>query len=157
MNPTWKAAIGIILIFILGWFGGALTTLIIVHHKAVELARDPQAVAITLMRQTTHGLGLNDSQKAQLRTLLLENVRARMELQRQIQPQVWIFNRKTMDAINVVLTPDQQQKFQDNLILFKSHYGRNPLTTGTEETTSATNSAPASPASNAPVGSPPAH
>ncbi len=29
MNATWKAALGVILIFILGWFGGALTTLIV--------------------------------------------------------------------------------------------------------------------------------
>jgi len=145
MNPTWKAAIGIILIFILGWFGGALTTLIIAHHKIIALAQgNSQALTTLLERQTTRGLRLDDGQRVKLHDLLLENVRERKELQKQVQPQVWTYNRQTMDAINAVLTPDQRQKFEDNLLLFKAHFGRNPLNTGPEET--ATTNPPAMPA-----------
>jgi len=155
MNPTWKAVLGVILIFILGWLGGALTTLIIAHHKMMALTRDPQAAAILLMRQTTHGLGLNDSQKEQLRTLVLDNVKERMELQRQIQPQVWTFNRQTMQEIDAILTPAQQQKFQDNLLLFKGRFGRNPLNTGPDEAVPATTNVSPSPSTNAAAGNSP--
>jgi hypothetical protein len=153
MSSTWKAALGVIVIFILGWFGGALTTLIIAHHKIIALAQgNSQALTTLLERQTTRGLKLDEGQRAKLHDLLLQNVRERKELQKQIQPQVWTDNRQTMDAINAVLTPEQRQKFQDNLLLFKAHFGRNPLNTGPEET-AATN-APTVPASTNTVGSP---
>jgi hypothetical protein len=158
MNPTWKAAIGVILIFILGWFGGALTTLVIAHHRMVVLVKgDPEALARLLERQTTRGLHLDDSQKKQLHVLFVENLRERMQLQKQIQPQVKIVNGQTLQEIDALLTPDQQQKFQDNLLLFKARYGRNPLNTGADATAAAAGNAPASPATNAAIGAVPAH
>ncbi len=69
-----------------------------------------------------------------------------MQLQKQIQPQVWALNRQTLQSIDAMLTPEQQRKFGDNLILFKSRYGRNPINAGPEDgasavPTSATNGA----------------
>ena len=154
MSPTLKAAIGVILIFILGWFGGALSVWIFAHHKLMVLATgNTQALTLLLERQTTRGLKLDDDQKAKVHDLLLENVRERKELQKQIQPQVWTDNRQTMDAINAVLTPEQRQKFQDNLLLFKAHFGRNPLNTGPEESASPTQETVGA-ATNAPAGIP---
>ena len=154
MSPTWKAALGVIFIFILGWFGGALTTLIISHHKLIALAQgNSQALTTLLERQTTRGLKLDEGQRAKLHDLLLQNVRERKELQKQIQPQVWTDNRQTMDAINAVLTPEQRQKFQDNLLLFQAHFGRNPLNTGPEESASPTQETVGS-STNAPAGTP---
>jgi hypothetical protein len=134
MNPTWKAALGVILVFILGWFGGALTTLVIARHKALALIqRNPEALAIVLERQTTRNLGLNEDQKTQLHSLFVENLKQRMELQKQVQPQVKAVNRQTLQEINALLTPDQQQRFHDNLVLFKEHFGRNPFNAGADE------------------------
>jgi len=133
MNPTWKAAIGVILIFILGWFGGALTTVAVVRHKALMLQRNPEAIAIVLERQTTRNLGLNDDQKKQLHTLIADNVRQRLELQKQVQPQVKAVNRQTLQEIDALLTPDQQQRFHDNLVLFKDRFGRNPFNVGSDD------------------------
>jgi hypothetical protein len=158
MSPTWKAALGIILIFILGWFGGALTTLVIVRHKALALIqRSPEALAIVLERQTTRNLGLNDDQKKQLHALFVENLKQRMELQKQIQPQVKAVNRETLQEIAALLTPDQQQLFHDNLVLFKDHFGRNPFNVGAENKTAPTatpenmGSGTNAPATNAPT------
>ena len=110
------------------------TTLIVVHHKALALLqRGPEAIAVVLERQTTHGLGLNEDQKKQLHLLLVDNVRQRLELQKQVQPQVKAVNRQTLQEIDALLTPDQQQRFHDNLILFKDRFGRNPLNTGSDE------------------------
>jgi hypothetical protein len=131
MNPTWKAALGIILIFILGWLGGALTTIAIVRHKALVIEQDsPEALAIVLERRTTRNLDLTEDQKTRLHALFVENIRQRMELQKQIQPQVKAVNRETMQELDTVLTPDQQQRFHDNLILFKDRFGRNPFNVG---------------------------
>jgi len=133
MNPTWKAALGVILIFVLGWFGGAVTTLVIVRHKALLLAQHgPEAIAIVLERQTTRDLGLTDDQKTHLHALFVENVRQRMELQKQVQPQVKAVNRQTLQEIDALLTADQQQRFHDNLVLFKDRFGRNPFNVGPE-------------------------
>jgi hypothetical protein len=131
MSPTWKAALGVILVFILGWFGGALTTMVIAHHKMIELIQhNPEALAVVLERQTTRGLGLNDDQKTHLHALIVENLRQRMELQKQVQPQVRAVNRQTLQEIDALLTPDQQQRFHDNLVLFKDRFGRNPFNVG---------------------------
>jgi hypothetical protein len=152
MNPTWKAVAGVVLIFILGWFGGALSTLIITRQKMQVLVRNPQAMTMLLIRQTSRGLDLNDSQKSQFRTLLMQNVKERMHLQMEIQPQVWAFNRQTVQEVDALLTPNQQQKFQDNLLLFEARFGRNPLNTGPEETGAATVGVPAT---NSVIGAPP--
>jgi hypothetical protein len=133
MNSTWKAAIGVILVFILGWFGGVLTTLLIARHKAMDIIqRDPEAIAIVLERQTTGNLGLTPDQKSHLHTLFVENLEQRMELQKQVQPQVKAVNRQTMQEIDALLTPDQQERFRENLVLFKDRFGRNPFNVGNE-------------------------
>jgi hypothetical protein len=153
MTPTWKAVIGVILIFILGWFGGALTTIAIAKRTAVALTqRNPEALANTLERLTTRGLALSADQKEQLHAVIVQNLRARMDLQKQIQPQVKALNRQAMQQIDALLTADQQQRFHDNLVVFKSRFGRNPFSVGPEDRVSA--SAPASPAIGASTNAP---
>ena len=133
MNPTWKAVAGVTVIFILGCVIGVLATLVVVKHRAVALQRNPEALAIVLERQTTRNLGLDADKKQQLHGILLQYVHQRLELQRQIQPQVRAVNAQTLQQINGLLTADQQQKFQDNLILFKARFGRNPFNVGPDE------------------------
>ena len=50
-----------------------------------------------------------------------------LELQRQIQPQIRTVNAQTLQQLDALLTPEQQQKFHDNLIVFKNRFGRNPF------------------------------
>jgi hypothetical protein len=157
MNATWKAAIGVILVFILGWVGGALITLLIMHHRMTVLVRsDPEQMAILLERQTTRNLGLDENQKKQIHALLVENLRERTQLQRQIQPQVRSVNGQTLQQIDAVLTADQQQKFQLNLLRFKQRFGRNPLYAGPDGAPVPPDSVPVKGATNAAVASPPA-
>jgi hypothetical protein len=157
MSPTWKAALGVILIFILGWFGGALTTLIIEHHRMlVVIQHDPEPLAKMLERQTTRNLGLSEDQTKQLHALFVENLRERLDLQKQIQPQVKAVNGQTLQQIDALLSPDQQKRFHDNLVRFKQRFGRNPFNVGAEDKavpgTSPQSQAPLTnaPATNAP-------
>lgn len=134
MNPTWKAAFGIIFIFILGWFGGALTTLAIARHQVlVTMQRGPEGIAYTLERQTTHNLDLSLDQRTRLHALIVENLRQRMELQKQVQPEIKTANGKTLQEIDALLTPEQQERFHDNLVRFKERFGRNPFNVGTDD------------------------
>jgi len=134
MSSTSKAALGVILIFVLGWFGGTLTTLLIVRHKAmVALQHGPEALAILLERNTTRNLGLDADQTKQIHAIFLENLRQRMELQKQVQPQVRVVNRQTMKEIDGLLSPAQQQRFHENLVLFQDRFGRNPFNVGPED------------------------
>ncbi|MCE0522344.1 MAG: hypothetical protein LV480_05475 [Methylacidiphilales bacterium] len=128
MSKTWRAVVGIFFIFVLGWVGGALTTAIVMHHKALVLLRGgPQAVMTLLERRTTHNLGLNASQQQQVHAAFMENLQQRLELQRQVQPQVKALNYRTLQEIDAVLTPDEQEQFQKNLAQFKERFGRNPF------------------------------
>jgi hypothetical protein len=161
MNSTWKAVAGVILIFILGWGGGALTTLVIARHKALALIQmtqhNPEALAIVLERQTTRNLSLTDDQKTHLHALFVENLSQRMELQKQVQPQVKAVNRQTLQEIDALLTPDQQQRFHDNLVLFKARFGRNPFNVGAEDKPAQpAASETAGPSTNAPATNAPA-
>jgi hypothetical protein len=134
MSATWKAAIGVILVFILGWIGGTVTTIVVARHKAMSLAQaGPEVLAIALERRTTRDLGLTPDQKDQLHAILVTYVRQRQDLQRTTAPQAHIINRQTLQQINALLTPAQQQHFHDNLVLFKQEYGRNPFSVGADE------------------------
>jgi hypothetical protein len=139
MNPTWKAIAGVTVIFILGCVIGVLGTLVAVKHKALAVQRNPEALAIVLERQTTRNLGLDADKKQQLHGVFLQYIRQRLELQRQIQPQVRALNAQTLQQIDGQLTSDQQQKFRENLTLFKTRFGRNPFNTGSEEKAASAN------------------
>jgi hypothetical protein len=133
MNATWKAVVGVILVFILGWFGGALTTLVIAHHRMqVVIQHEPQALARFLEMQATRGLNLDDAKKQQMHEIIVTNIRQRIEMQKQIQPQIHAINAQTLQQIDALLTSDQQERFQENLMTFKQRFGRNPLNVGDE-------------------------
>jgi len=127
MNPTWKAIAGVTVIFILGCVMGVLATLVAVKHKALTLQKNPEALATVLERQTTRNLGLDADKKQQMHGLFVQYIRQRLELQKQIQPQIRAVNAQTLQQLDALLTPEQQEKFHDNLIVFKNRFGRNPL------------------------------
>ena len=134
MNATWKAVIGVVLVFILGWFGGALTTLVIAHQRMLAVVdQKPGPLAVMLERQTTRGLGLDEDKKQQIHTLLVDYLKQRFALQQQIQPQVQALNGQTLKQIDAVLTPAQQQQFRDNLVLIKKRFGRNPFNVSSDD------------------------
>jgi hypothetical protein len=133
MKTTWKAVLGVILIFVLGCVFGAIGTSLIVRHRVLQIVRGgPEAMAELLERRTTRNLDLNTDQKAQIHALVLKNLQDRKQLQMQIQPQVQSENRETLKAIDAVLKPEQVQRFHDNLLEFKMRLGRNPLNPGPE-------------------------
>jgi hypothetical protein len=151
MNKTWKAVLGVVLIFIFGWLSGALCTSLIVRHRAISLLdRGPAAIAEVLERRMTHNLNLDPGQRQQIHGYFMENLTQRLQLQKEIQPQVQALNRQTIEEINAVLHPDQQERFQENIARIKLRFGKNPFNPNAEPSSGM-------PATNSAVGSPPSH
>jgi hypothetical protein len=132
MSSSWKAGIGVLLVFLLGWTAGVLCHIIYAHHQVIQIIRNgtvPEAVAQMMERRMTYNLDLNSDQQQQIHGFIIQNLQQRRVLQVQIQPQVQQANRETLRQILSVLTPDQQTKLRDNIAEFRQRFGKNPFST----------------------------
>ena len=128
MTSHWKAVLGVILVFIFGCLSGTLATSVFFYHRTTEfLQRSPEGMADLLERRMTHNLGLDANQQQQIHTCFMENVAQRKQLQLQIQPQVQMINRQTLQQIDAVLRPDQRERFHENLVQFRKRFGKSPF------------------------------
>lgn len=128
MTNHWKAVFGVILVFIFGCLFGALGTSVFFYHRTTEfLQRGPEGVAELLERRMTHNLALDANQRQQIHAYFMENVGQRKQLQFQIQPQIQMLNRQTLQQINAVLRPDQRELFRENLTQFRQRFGKSPF------------------------------
>ena len=156
MNKTWKAVLGIVLIFIFGCVSGAISTSIVFHHKMAAFLQHP-GMAMTEAREKrlTGNLGLDANQKQQVHEYFLQNLEQQKELQKEIQPQVQALNRQTRQQIAAILRPDQKDLFHKNVERFGKR--ARAMASGQEtENPSSTPVQPAAPATNSGAGQPPA-
>ena len=155
MSNTWKAAIGILLVFLLGCAAGALSASVFFHHSmALLLQRDPNATANALEKRLTHQIDLAPDQHDEIHRILMDYLKSRKQLQAQIQPEIQALNLQTFQQIRSVLRPDQVPRFHDNVVAFRRRLARamfqNPPPAGSAavpESTplSGTNAPPATP------------
>jgi len=132
MNKTWKAVIGIILIFIFGWVSGAISASLIIRHKTLEALRGGPAAMVqagvqAFEQRMTRNLNLDANQKQQVHDAFLKYLNQRLELQKTIQPQVRIMNQETFAEVNAVLKPEQQKTFLENIAEFRKRFGKNVI------------------------------
>jgi predicted component of type VI protein secretion system len=148
MSKTWKAILGVILVYLFGCLSGAVSTSIFFQHKMIQFLRHP-AVALSgeLEKRLTKNLELDANQKQQVHECFLENLQQRKDLQKTIQPQVQALNQQTLERISAILRPDQREQFDQNVEKSKMRF---------RGTAAPLNSPAASlPATNAGAGSPP--
>ena len=149
MSNTWKAVIGVVLIFVFGWMAGAISASLYIQHKTqAVLQGGPATLAKAVERRLTRGLDLDANQKQQIYDSFVKNITQRIELQKTIQPQIRTLNQETFAEVNTVLKPEQQKKFRENVEQFRDRFGKNPFNPGTNQA--------AGPATNDAVGLPPA-
>ena len=123
MNSHWKAILGVILIFILGFASGVVCSSIFVHRKMAAFLQHPGVLAqAALEKKLTHNLVLDENQKRQIHSFFQENLESRRELNKQIQPSVRAVNLETFQKIRLVLRPDQQELFRQNLEEFRKRF-----------------------------------
>lgn len=133
MNSSWKAIVGVILIFFFGCATGWLSRSVLAYHQTVEfLQRGPEGAADVLERRLTRNLNLDPNQRQQIHACMLANVDQRKMLQLRIQPQVQMLNRQTLQQINSILQPDQREKLHENIELFRKRFGRGVFNPGAE-------------------------
>jgi nucleoid-associated protein YejK len=142
MTNHWKAVVGVILIFILGFASGMVCYSIIVHRKLTAMLQQPGALAeAALEKRLTRHLDLDESQKRQIHDYFMENLQQRKELNKQIQPQMRMVNQQTFQEIAASLRPDQQEQFRKNIEEFRNRFSK--VATKSElENLPATGSAP---------------
>lgn len=146
MSATWKAVLGVLAVFIFGWLAGALSASVFIGHRALALYRGgPAVVEQTLEKRLMRGVGLDATQRQQVHGYVMENIDQRIQLQKQLQPQIRMFNRKTLGEIDAVLRPEQAEKFHANLEYFRMHAGRGFFGPGADD-------APGPPATNSDSG-----
>jgi hypothetical protein len=155
MNKTWKAVLGVILIYTFGCFSGAVSTSIFFHHRMLNILQHP-AVAMTaiLEKRLTGNLGLDANQKQQVHGYFQDYLAHRKELQKQIQPQVEALNRQTRQQIAAILRPDQAELFQQNIEKARKRWGASVSNQNTESPP-APQVQPSGPATNSGAGNPP--
>jgi hypothetical protein len=146
MTSTWKAAAGIILIFVFGCISGALSTSLFLHNEVLMLDRNPSEVADILESRFTRHLGLDQAQHAQIHDILMSYLQQRRALMARMQPELQENNRQMLAQIRSVLHPDQMAGFKDNLVQLRRRLAGaafRPPEMGPSGTIGTTNAAPA--------------
>ena len=115
MISTWRAAAGILLVFVFGCVSGGLSTSLYFRNEVLSLERSPSEVADILQNRFTHHLGLDPDQREQVHRILMDYLRDRKQLTATLQPQMKVLNQDMIGRIQGVLHPDQVDGFQDNL------------------------------------------
>lgn len=134
MNTTWKAVVGIILIFAFGCVCGAITASLVIGHRAVSIAQaGPATWAKIIEPRLIRGIDLDETQKKQVYDALVKNLQQRVALRRELAPRVQEINKQTLAEIDTILKPDQQQVFLDNYSKFKGRAGK-LFNTGVDDT-----------------------
>jgi len=153
MSKTWKAVLGVMLIFIFGWVSGAISASLVIRHRALaELKGGPAAslqIGVQKFEQRmTRNLNLDTTQQQQVHEAFKKYLKLRLDLQKVVQPQVRMMNQETFAEINTLLKPEQQTTFKENIAEFRNRLGKNPSNQTAENQ-------PATPTPDA-VGQPPA-
>jgi hypothetical protein len=120
MNKTWKAVLGIFVIFLFGCFSGAVCTSIFFHNRMAAFLQHPAVtLSAALEKRLTGNLDLDANQRQQVHEYFMENLQQRKVVQKEIQPQIQMLNRQTFQQVSAILHPDQAARFQQNIELFR--------------------------------------
>ena len=154
MSSQWKAVLGVILIFVLGFAAGAVSSSIFAQRKLADFLQRPGVALMTAMeKRLTKNLDLDANQRRQIHRYFMENLRQHKQLQAQIQPQVQELNHATVLQIRAALRPDQLARFTQNLNDLHNRFSEyisnqdvgNPPPPEAQPNIVSTNSGPASP------------
>jgi hypothetical protein len=159
MTVTWKATVGVALVFVLGCLTGVLGSgVFFAHRTTVFLQRGSAGYVELLEWRLTRNLDLDADQKEKIHGYFMENLSDRKQLQAQMQPSVQKVNQLMVQNIKSVLRPDQIRIFHQNLTEFRKRLGRaefaprpgNPPPPGEPTDLSGAPSEPQNPPSTAP-------
>jgi len=114
---TRKAAIWVVIVFLLGVVAGGMLGYGYAHHSVAAASRPlPEAERrARRIEQMTKDLGLSGEQAKQFDSILLEWHGEAKTIHDQSEAQVEELRKKGRDQIRAVLTPEQKPKFEEFL------------------------------------------
>ena len=108
-----KAIIGVALVFILGILCGILSTHLMYTSRIESIiSGKPQFREEHIVSRLDRKLDLNKQQEEQVRTIVHETHEQIQALRSQLHPQTEAIIEKSQAKIRVILTPEQQKKFE---------------------------------------------
>ncbi len=113
---NWKAFLGATGIFLLGALAGGLVThRVYQRHIRAFLRGEPQPVTNLIVRRLSWRLRLDETQRAQLRTIIRDTQSEMAGVRREMRPKIKDILERAEQRVRDTLRPDQQEKF-DKLI-----------------------------------------
>lgn len=112
---TRKAAIWVVIVFLLGLAGGGMLGYVYATHHSVSAASAPVSEPerrANRIAQWTQDFGLSSEQAKQLDAILLELHGESKAIHDQSDAQMEQLRKKGRDQIRAVLTPEQKPKFE---------------------------------------------
>ena len=125
---TRKAAIWVVVVFLLGAAAGGMLGYVYAAHHSVSAASalppEPERRA-RRVAELTEKLGLTGDQAKQLDAILLERHTAVKNIHDQSEAQLEQARKKGRDQIRAILTPEQKPKFEEFLKKMDAERKRN--------------------------------
>jgi len=117
MSATWKAALWVGLVFLLGAALGGVASYSYAHHLVLaQNAPVPEPVRrAQRVEQLTHLLNLTSAQTQQLDAILLARHTEGKAIHDQCDAQLDQVHQKGRNQIRAILTPEQMPKFEEFL------------------------------------------
>jgi Spy/CpxP family protein refolding chaperone len=112
-KSKWQLRAAAVVIFLLGVAAGTLAPL--AYRGWARGGRPSQQQRRDRFEQMLERLGLNDGQKEQVKQILGETREQFHALRRETEPREQEIRRQTDGRLRQVLTPEQWQKFQDEM------------------------------------------
>lgn len=121
-KEKWHVRLSVTGIFVLGFIAGAL---------ALNLYRESAQGPMGPPPHRTFGrfldnLDLNSDQRTKVDQIIADSRRQLMEVRRESEPKMSEITRETQDKLKAVLTPDQWEKFQDQLSQMRARHHHRP-------------------------------
>jgi Spy/CpxP family protein refolding chaperone len=119
---TWRARLGVIAIFVVGFLGGGVTVQLVnaraISHALSHPKEWPERVANHLTRR----LDLTREQQREVRAILGDARRESASTLRRVQPGMLASFDRTQSRIRAVLNPEQQKKFERISARRRAHF-----------------------------------
>lgn len=109
---SWKAIVGITTVFLLGVLAGGLLTAGIIRHRFRHQGD-------VIVQRLSWKLGLDETQRDELRVIVTDAEEQVRVLRQQVQPQMETVLTQAEAKVRLILTPDQIEKF--NKIVAERH------------------------------------
>jgi Spy/CpxP family protein refolding chaperone len=122
---NYKAMAGVVLVFTLGVFCGAVVMHMVQHSRmGVFVGGSSEAREEQLVKRLSRQLDLDSGQLEQIRPIVHETHASILKIRQQSRPQVEVLLDESQRRISAILRPDQREKFDKIIADRKAHRPR---------------------------------